>query len=612
MLHATLILRPRLVGHHQAMPTRITIALSLLLSIPTNGTAQEYRARLHDGTIKSGQLRGGSARTMAFVTQQKTVGLDAIQRLRFPSSSSIPIVSRPDRVFHLRGGGKVTGKLSKLTDETITLILRQIPVTFPHRMVLAIDQIVGERQLLYEDFNADRLTAQWKSKGQLKPTQLGTRTALLIAPGESCQLQLPSPIRAGQCQVAFFNPGSNRETPFSGWELQFGSGKARQSLTVRLSSSDGVFTISHSPHWRLTTQRVRQTSGWNSATIHFDENRIQVLIGSQLLAYGPPPPGALRSMRLFSEAATTDSAAEGKPSLVWFDDLQITERIANDERPDSFVLDSQSQFVLESGDVIFGELIEVDSHRIQLKGPFGEVTLPWRKVRRVVLAEQEFPAHPVTTETPPTGWQAKIKFQRNVNHPAQPGDELLATILSIQDGQITLIHPLLGTWSLPVAHVGWIEPDFLGTRLVLASDTAHLGNQVRPKFRHKEPLGSSWHGEFELESAPEGAAFVRVHVSDLEPAGKGTPPGSRYLSELRNGFLGTSVVLNGESLGRLNDYISQPKTLRGRQAVRLRVPSRLLRKGKNTWRIEQTSRRDDPQEFDDCEIGPVWLEIETE
>ncbi|MCA9070590.1 MAG: hypothetical protein KDA84_16785, partial [Planctomycetaceae bacterium] len=268
---------------------------------------------------------------------------------------------------------------------------------------------------------------------------------------------------------------------------------------------------------------------------------------------------------------------------------------------------------LENGDVILGELTAVGSRQIQLRSSaFDELKLPWRNVRRIVFGETDFPAHPIAPELPRVGWQANIQFHRLVDHPTQPGDELTAAITGVQEGELTIENDLLGKIHIPIGDINWIEPLFLGSRWTLANEKAHLGNQVQPKFRHHAPLGSSWHGEFYLNHIPEGSAFIRVQVAELEPAGKGTPLGSRYLSELRNGFLGTSLVLNGESLGRLNDHISQKKTLEGHQTVRLRVPSRLLKKGKNTWRVEQTSRRDNPQEYDDCQIGPILLEIESQ
>jgi hypothetical protein len=99
-------------------------------------------------------------------------------------------------------------------------------------------------------------------------------------------------------------------------------------------------------------------------------------------------------------------------------------------------------------------------------------------------------------------------------------------------------------------------------------------------------------------------------VAELEPAGSETPPGSRYLSELRSGFLGTEVFLNGQALGRLNDHISQRSPVQAPRFLRLPIPAKLLKAGKNTWRIEQTSMRTNAAEFDDCEIGPIVLAIE--
>jgi hypothetical protein len=133
---------------------------------------------------------------------------------------------------------------------------------------------------------------------------------------------------------------------------------------------------------------------------------------------------------------------------------------------------------------------------------------------------------------------------------------------------------------------------------------------VKSQFLHKQPNGSAWQGSFRLESASVAKAFIHLEVAELEPAGKDTLPGSPHLAELRNGGLGTEVILNGTSLGRLNDRISRKALRESPQKIRLEIPAELLRKGENTWAIKQTPLRKNPQEFDDCEIGPVVLDIE--
>jgi hypothetical protein len=175
---------------------------------------------------------------------------------------------------------------------------------------------------------------------------------------------------------------------------------------------------------------------------------------------------------------------------------------------------------------------------------------------------------------------------------------------------ITLHHPLLGTITVPWGEVDFIEPRFFGRAKVLSPDVRHLGNQVQPGFPHEQPLGTAWDGEFLLKNAPAGSAFLRFRAAELEPAGRMTPPGSRYLSELRSGLLGTEVFLNGQSLGRLNDGISRRTPVDSPQSIRLPIPRHLLASGQNWWRIEQTSLGKTHKEFDDCEIGPIVLELE--
>jgi hypothetical protein len=137
-----------------------------------------------------------------------------------------------------------------------------------------------------------------------------------------------------------------------------------------------------------------------------------------------------------------------------------------------------------------------------------------------------------------------------------------------------------------------------------------LGNQTQPTFLHKDPHGTTWQGEFPLDSVPLGAATLRIKAAELEPSGQETPLGSRHLPELRNGGLGTEFLLNGTSLGRLNDLISRKAHRDAPAEIRVPIPAGLLKAGRNTWAIRQSPLPSRPQEFDDCELGPIVLDIE--
>ena len=391
-------------------------------------------------------------------------------------------------------------------------------------------------------------------------------------------------------------------------------------MTIHLASANGFRTASSSPNFELTIQPLRQSPGWQQLAVLWDDTRFQIFLGSHLLAFGPPPDAKLQAIRLFSEPGSSQRQNPQAEGAFWFDDLQLSGLSRQMESANVFALERQSQAVLANGDVIYGRVEDINSHTVGMQGAFGKTALPWNRLRRVGLGSAAANPSASAPDRTLTGWHAAVQFRRYADHPYQPPDQISAVVISADAETLTLDHAWLGKFKIPIEQLDELRPRFFGISLVLTFDVLHLGNQVEPTFRAKQPLGHQYEGEFQFPSQehppepfplpPRGSAFLRLDVAELEPAGPGTPPGSRFLSELRNGQLGTQVSLNGRLLGRLNDHISQRSLLKPTQSIRLPLPEGVLKAGQNIWRLEQAPLRNKPREFDDCEIGPVILEIE--
>jgi hypothetical protein len=416
-------------------------------------------------------------------------------------------------------------------------------------------------------------------------------------------------LAAGRVSVAFCDSLLKKENITSGLQLEFGDQQSADTANITVTTSGDFYSVAHSANLRLTRQPSRRVSGWRRLTILFDDTRFQILIDSHLLAFGRPPRFPLKTVRLFAEGS--QDSVPSRQTDFWFDDFQVAEMIPRMEEPRLIAFAEQSQVILGNGDGIYGEVREIDSQGVLLNGAFGETALPWSQARRVILAEQNPDDDPaVPQQSSPVGWAADVTFARWVDHPYQPGDKLSVTILAADADTLSFSHPWLGKVSIPWEQMDFIQPRFFGRSLVLAPDARHLGNQFQSRFRNSKPQGPAWSGEFVLEDADFGSAFLRLAMAEVEPSGSQTPPGSRYLSELRNGSLGTEVFLNGKSLGRLNDLITRRSPVESPETLQLPIPANVLRTGKNTWRIEQSPLRINSKEFDDCELGPIVLEIE--
>ena len=576
------------------------LAFGILLfgaSVPLSG--EDLKATLDDGTVLHGHLRGKTARELRFFVKEKSQTLFGVRRITGRAGSPVLNNDRPARVFHLAGGGTITGELVDFNDSEITLSFRGSRVTLPREAVLAIDPFLGDRQEIYDGFGSAGLSPIWKRTGAVAIRSLENRSAVQLAPGASLMYSPETPLAGARWSAAFFEPGPERLAADIGLELLFGESR----VTIISASAEPFYTVHHSPYLRLTKQPVRKVPGWRRLTVLFDKARFQVLVDSHLLATGRPPADSLQSVRLFSPPAE-----RGSPPVAWFDDVLLSELVPEMAEQPPISFDPQDQAVLAGGDVLLGKVLDIDAHRVRLSGGFGETALPWDRLRRIVFSENaQSLDSTVSNRLSPLGWSAEVTFRHWADHPYQPGDRLRVKLLSADAEALVMFHLWLGQVTIPWSQIDAIEPEYLGRSQILSPAARHLGNQFRPAFRHKKPMGTTWQGEFSLKER-SGSAFLRIEVAELEPAGPDTPPASRFLSELRQGHLGTEVFLNGESLGRLNDRISARSP--SPAILRLAIPANLLRPGKNAWRIEQHPLSHQSKEFDDCELGPITLQIE--
>lgn len=585
------------------------LCLGALLGVLHPLISEETRARFADGRSANGTLDGTTPSELRFVAGGDETSLTGIRRIEFPARSPVLGAFMPARVFQLRGGERITAEWRRLTEDEITLLWRGNEITLPRHAVLAINQLPTELQELFEDFSALELSSAWKASGRVMLSAFENRNALRLKGKAALSHSLKQPLSAGRVSLAFVDPSPKRENANVGLELNFGDEKTSSTLTIHLAATDEFYGTSHSPSLRLTRQPLRRSSGRHHVTVLFDETRFQVLIDSHLLASGRPLGVPLTSFRLVSEPV--EGASVNPAREFWLLGAMFTQFLADQGSQNQFSQGKQAQVLTERGETLYGDSIAVDAKEVRLQGAFGEVALPWGQVRRVVFAEAKRgePLHPDPKSTP-VGWQAAITFQRFVDHPHHVADRLSGTLLAADADSVTLAHSWLGTHEIPREHLDVIAPKFYGSSLIMSADATHLGNQIKTGFLHQIPEGAELNGEFHSENVPLGAAFVRIAAAELEPARKDTPPGSRFLAELRNGGLGTEFILNGTSLGRLNDMISRKANRESPRELRLAVPADLLRSGRNTWAIRQTAMRNHPQEFDDCELGPIVLEIE--
>ena len=282
--------------------------------------------------------------------------------------------------------------------------------------------------------------------------------------------------------------------------------------------------------------------------------------------------------------------------------LQVQRYEATDAAPAVIALRRDESVWLRDGNRLFGA-VSADARGVRVSGVY-EVALPWSDVCGITIGG----APPLGT--PVRGVIAQIGLQPLADHFPHDGDLLMPAVVSSDAEHLEIAHPLLGMLRLPAAHVRRIEPRYAGTRTVLSAGKHHLGDEFRTEFWSPEPYGTALDGEFTLDTLPDGSAFFAVEAAELEPCGPGTPRGSPFLRTLREGQLTTAVFMNGIPIGTLNEAIRFRDRAGQPRRIRLSIEPGVLNPGPNTWRLEQRPSRGNRRLFDDCEVGPIALEIE--
>ena len=186
-----------------------------------------------------------------------------------------------------------------------------------------------------------------------------------------------------------------------------------------------------------------------------------------------------------------------------------------------------------------------------------------------------------------------------------------SVILRATDEGLIVQHSLLGKIAIRWGMISRITPLFPGLYQLLDPGPRHLGNGFRESFSRVEPDGTELSLSFELgEKQLAMPALLSADISELIPSGAGTLKATPFLDEVRNGFLTTQVLLNGEVVGTFNQLIKVRSLSTVPERVRMPLPARMLKVGENFIQIKQTSAKDDPTSFDDCEFRAIAVEFE--
>ena len=575
------------------------------------GEGPRFDALLRDGRRSKGVLTGDLENGFQFqTTAAGTVSLGNIQSLELAQAPR----SLPDRAWKrltLINGDvlhakhivpDISGQHQRPLSPDIEWITSFVPrVTLPLATLTEVSNPPGTRALLYQDFETD--AAGWLNPAgeNISPQRGESRSGVQSLRWSSSEpvlrYALPEPLEHGWLEFSFF---LEPQSPMPGQcvaSILFADGQTRYELPVTLVSDTAWYDMKKFPDigtWQR--QIIARRPGWHTLMVALQPGLIRLSLDDFPLAEGKVPAAGPRLVGL--KLTATDTSWK-----VWIDDFAITQRVAQSKLE---VLDRlRDQVDLDSGDQVFGKLTELGREGMTLQSGTQTTQLKWSELSRVHLGIRPTVARSVI------GRMVQIELQpwSNVSH--EPvSDSLTGAMIAIDSQSCTLDHPLCGPLTIPWQQIRLLRPTFFGHRWSLEGRPFHLGDEIKSALQTRIPDGTVMNRTIEIESIPDGTAYISLTAVDLEPAGKGTLD-HPWLKRLQGGELTSELWVNSTRVSVLNSEVTGRGTASQPQRLRIKVPAATLQPGQNRVEIRLKPSRGEPAEFDDWELRDWGLELET-
>jgi hypothetical protein len=347
----------------------------------------------------------------------------------------------------------------------------------------------------------------------------------------------------------------------------------------------------------LAVQRLARTRGWHRLSVRFAADRCEVGVDGNELAHGKGFGGPVTEVRL-----ATSSTGKSEPPddlATRIDDLRLV-RFA--EPIGELEIDaSQDEVRLTGGDQVFGKVTEADSERVRVSVDGRDVSLEWSEVSGLYFRRDAAPGALVS------GPLVELSWKSAPGNDPRDLDRVEGALTDISPTVLTLATPFAGMLNVPRDRVTSLRLVGRGARLVLDNAAHHLGDSIStvpPLLDPPQPEGGVLERSFEIDPLPDAPVTIVVDVVQVVGEAAELP----YAALIKKGELRTNVSVNGSPFDYLNHYITTKNEVPER--VRLTVPKKLLRNGKNLIRFEQVGIASDPNFLDDLGLLGIAVEIE--
>ncbi len=274
--------------------------------------AAEQSARLKNGTVIHGELRGKTPDTLIFssATDAPPIPLSKIQSISNQRPISTATARGALRRISLVSGESFSGEIVKWSPDSVELRLAgddQV-CTIPTDTVAAIFQPQGTVNLLYEDFEQQPL--QWppteNPRRDPQHSRSGKFSLLISSAAPPLHYELPTPFSAGQVELSFHDYSTRDAGSIWIVEFRFETQLGERVLRTEIGPSQETYALKAPLGPRFSHQQLRRTAGWHDLRVQFDSLDTMVLIDDAVLAAGPAMKGVLKSIRISPHKKSSD------------------------------------------------------------------------------------------------------------------------------------------------------------------------------------------------------------------------------------------------------------------------------------------------------------------
>ncbi len=582
---------------------RATAALAFLLagSVVASNEGRPVRAIRRDGTRTNGHLvlADGTARIVP-EGDGEVIGWDGLAAVEMLESDPDPADARvsdgPFRLLLSRDLA-ISGRLESMDASAI----RFRPVglepgsptpSIARSGVVGLRQRLGRAQVLTDGFDALD-PSRWRLEGDVAITKEVSRPgklARLEAGGSSLAHRLGSPIEAGRVDLAFRRDDVEAVGHSALVEFVFEGVEGPESIRAILGWGEAHPGAMSRGGPALVVQPLLVEPGWHQLSLRFGSDRTILAIDGDVLATGAGPGGPLIELRIRTESNSRPTGPEDLALHV--DDVDIFRLFAPSA---SVEFDPrQDELRLIDGDQVWGRLKTGSTQGVLLEVEGRTIPFAWSEVSEIYFRREPGPASVVAGPLV----RVEGKDDRGIEGP----DRLEGALIELTASRFVLDAPYVGRVTFGWDAIDRLVPLGQGNLLMLDPTAHHLGDQPIPELTPVLPESDRLELEFPLASVPPGKTALRLDVVDVE----GDVEGGRFTDAIRRGELVTEVVLNGKSLGTLNERVKTSN--KAPERLRIEIPEGLLLAGPNRLELVQKGRADEPTYRDDLGILGIALE----